>query len=294
MQVFDVNNWRQLERFSRFRWIYRGQNHQKYDLRTTLERCLRRAGVETTKYREVEEALIREFRRAYHQYAAHVPDAKHRMEWLALMQHHGAPTRLLDFSHSLYVATYFAVEEANDDDPNGFTEVWAVNAPWAAQQSAINLEAAGHHSDVIEKFLRNPLYDEGREEHAMSLFFDDDKQVRLACPVNPSRHNERLRTQKGIFLIAGSMEHSFMDNLVTMSGFDDAKNIVVIKIPNSLRLSFLKRLHEINIGRTSLFPGLDGFARSLCVFSPAYHMKSQWIKRKSNGQWVVNPAKLPF
>ena len=34
-----------------------------------------------------------------------------RLEWLALMQHYGAPTRLLDFTRSPYVACFFALEE---------------------------------------------------------------------------------------------------------------------------------------------------------------------------------------
>jgi hypothetical protein len=39
-----------------------------------------------------------------------------------LIQHHGGPTRLLDFTHSFYVAAFFALERATED-----VAVWAVN-----------------------------------------------------------------------------------------------------------------------------------------------------------------------
>lgn len=58
----------------------------------------------------------------------HVPEDV--IEWLALMQHFGAPTRLLDFTQSPYVATYFAVEDATED-----SVIWAVNESWVRNQA---------------------------------------------------------------------------------------------------------------------------------------------------------------
>src|SRR6058998_3676205 len=37
------------------------------------------------------------------------------LEWLALMQHYGAPTGLLDFTRSFWIALFFAFEEAESD-----------------------------------------------------------------------------------------------------------------------------------------------------------------------------------
>ena len=81
------------------------------------------------------------FRRAYYQYAQHIPASESVIEWISLMQHHGAPTRLLDFTYSIYVAAYFALESADSD-----CAVWAVRAPWALEQSVRIFRRVGKRS----------------------------------------------------------------------------------------------------------------------------------------------------
>src|SRR3989304_1877564 len=73
-----------------------------------------------------------------------------------IMQHYGAPTRLLDFTYSVYVAAYFAVEEAEDD-----CVVWAVDGPWVLQPSGALLRSGGKTG--TSKMLKP--------------FIDDDEQV---------------------------------------------------------------------------------------------------------------------
>jgi len=105
--IDELNELNKLNKFKdeegKIRWIFRGD--KKYDdeeasIKSSLERffCLER--IEPGKKRkEVEDELIREFKRAYHQYAYHLPDPDSTVEWLSLMQHHGAPTRLVDFTY---------------------------------------------------------------------------------------------------------------------------------------------------------------------------------------------------
>ena len=66
------------------------------------------------------------------QYGVDLPVDGETDEWLALMRHHGAPTRLLDFTYSPYVAAYFAFEDA---EPRDSVAIWAVNTSWCAEAS---------------------------------------------------------------------------------------------------------------------------------------------------------------
>ena len=63
-----------------------------------------------------------EFQRRAHHYLNDVPPLGECIEWLALIQHYSGPTRLLDFTHSPYVAAFFAMEKAEHD-----AVVWAID-----------------------------------------------------------------------------------------------------------------------------------------------------------------------
>ena len=92
-------------------WLFRGCQRAKWDLETSLERHV----PSDQKSSQAEGFLLREFKRRADVYlnANQVPETT--IEWLALMQHFGAPTRLLDMTKSPYVAAYFAVESVTSN-----------------------------------------------------------------------------------------------------------------------------------------------------------------------------------
>ena len=113
MRRIDVNEPRPLDRIAKEAGplvAFRGhcttpkQTDFEPALTTGLERACLLADGSLTRAPEHEKGIIREFRRRAHHY---LPDATllgDSLELLALMQHHGAPTRLLDWTYSLYVA----------------------------------------------------------------------------------------------------------------------------------------------------------------------------------------------
>src|SRR5437016_3319598 len=111
-KVKKLKCWTEIGDFAEQDWIFRGEARAQWNPKTSFDRCCDRNAIKRKDRPTLEKRLVREFRRTYHLYAQHVPDQESTLEWLALMQHHGAPTRLLDFSYSIYVAAYFALENA--------------------------------------------------------------------------------------------------------------------------------------------------------------------------------------
>jgi hypothetical protein len=109
------------------------------------------------------------------------------------------------------------------------------------------------------------------------LFFEEP-YVHAAWPINAFRLSERLRIQRGAFLIPGDVSTSFMANLRGLPGYESPRHVVKIVIPYELRLRALDRLFTMGISRSSLFPGLDGFAKSLGVYHSAFN-REPWIRK---------------
>jgi len=254
----DLKSWVRTTLKSDDGFVYRGQK-VAWPLSTSLERaCQKPDGVLSDDAPDLEKSCIREFRRRVHHYVRDVPRSSQRFELLALMQHHGAPTRLLDWTYSLEIATYFALAHAVDD-PKDDVAVWIVNDTWC-KETAIQMLAKTRTPEQLA-LISQPI--EYKHEPRLARILLDDPVVPFVFPINPFRLNPRLTLQKGVFLCTGDVKKSFEENLCSLEDHHIKKNVLKFTLKHSCRQDAARRLFDLNISDASLFPGLDGFARSL-------------------------------
>jgi hypothetical protein len=256
-----LGKWDDIQRYAKPGWFFRGQRSANWELSTSFDRFCDRRNISYDKRPDLENRLFREFRRTYHLYAQHIPDQRAIVEWLSLMQHHGAPTRLLDFTYSIYIAAYFATETADGD-----SAVWAIDGPWALARAAESLRAAGKPAADVNRMLEP--FQEGDEKVVANLFFAEP-YVCCSLPMNAFRLNERLRIQQGAFFIPGNVSRPFMENLAALTT-DADDHLIKIVIPETEGRTAPQRLFSMGVSRTSLFPGIDGYAQSLAVWNPVF------------------------
>jgi hypothetical protein len=168
------------------------------------------------------------------------------------MRHFGAPTRLLDWTYSFFVALYFACEQAKASQE---CTIWALDSKWCR-----------HRSEELAPSIRSgdSTWPPPTVDQLVSFMH------RLSClnepfvyPVNPFYLNERLVVQQGVFTWPGTIRVSFEENLVAMG--DTHNNIYKIDIAPKAVRACLYELHRMNISRATLYPGLDGFSSSLNI-----------------------------
>jgi hypothetical protein len=234
------------------RWIFRGQKLAKWGLETSLERTVRRFGHPSTLTPTIEDGVIRRFQRQTHHYTVDVPKKDSLLEWLSLMQHHGAPTRLQDWTYSFFVACFFAIEDTEED-----AAIWALDRT-VTDPAVLQSVPSGARSCIDETG-----YIDTRA--CFAEIFKRNPAVPMVSPVNPFRVNQRLVIQQGIFLCPGDVASSFEENLAAVLPRPPHQSLRKLVIDGSaqVRTELLWQLQRMNMNRATLFPGLDGFAASL-------------------------------
>jgi hypothetical protein len=246
------------------RWIFRGQPDARWGLQPSIERLALPDG--TTRF-SAERFIRREFRRRAHHYLSQLPEPHDELAWLALMRHHGAPSRLLDWTRSPYVAAHFAAVNAA---PDAAFMIWAVDQVellrLARKEIIERAPALGagliDSSDELRKW---PQFVSSRANFNKVFLQQGDGPPIIVAPVEPFHTSERMTVQQGLFLCSNSLSLRFEQSLAWLlgRGEGEATRLIRFEIMPQVRAPLLTELDRMNITEATLFPGLDGFARSL-------------------------------
>lgn len=222
-------------------YLFRGQAKASWPLRPSLLRFLGNE-VSAAEAIEVEGMILSEFKSQSHLYWDQEQPGEDRRpwEWWALMQHHGVPTRLLDWTSSPYVGLYFAVESEWEEDGVVFV---------------------AHPMTLLYSGPGAP----GEEEDTIGGLVKDDEAPPWVYPFHAPRLSDRMAAQQGHFTMCANVlgdQGEIIPDVCVQPPWDDDNALRVI-VRASDKPRFLMQLRAMNVTGRSLFPGPDGFGRSL-------------------------------
>lgn len=290
----DFDSWQHLlQRISAVKntLVWRGQRIYDWTLTTSLNRKLDLVDPEKSKDRlQLENSAIGYFMDRVAGILEDVPDEHDLLAWLALMQHYGAPTRLLDWSLSPFVAVYFAYEQPSDED----SAMYALNyylarrinvavlfpAPWD-YLGAVASNSTDTEGNTTTHYPTRSLYRRDRENEILRWAI----QTRSRCPLPtmPLQQDARMAAQQTILTLMGNPDAevdqwfdkeqwTFPERMPggPIAGTDSTiwplehpgQLLQKIRLRKEWRGDALKSLELMGITASSLFPGLDGIGRA--------------------------------
>jgi hypothetical protein len=225
-------------------YAFRGLAFDNQDLSNSLLR-LAGTGAEITT---LELSLLRNFRKYAHDNPASGVDSI--WHWLALAQHHGLPTRLVDWTYSPLVALHFATEHPFDYHQDGV--VWCMNFVEANTRLPRRLRAIldDEHSDTFTVEMLHKF--------ATLRAFDALAREPFVVFLEPPSLDTRILNQFALFsLMPGATTR--LDEWL-LSHPELCRRVIV---PAELKWEVRDKLDQANINERTLFPGLDGLSRWL-------------------------------
>jgi FRG domain-containing protein len=207
-------------------YLFRGHSKSEWELTPSIGRGKKRTGL-FFSWERFEQGLLSVLKRQAQPHLKNIPAGD--LQWITVAQHHGLPTRLLDWSTSPLVALYFCVE----NNPKFDGSVWCFT-PFISYLS---------DHELINSLKINSI---GR--------------------IEPFHLSPRVSAQQSCFTIhpLPKSNESFKSiRQVILEKPDSSMKLQEIKISARFKKKIRHELNEVGINRYSLFPDLDGLCSHL-------------------------------
>jgi hypothetical protein len=253
---------------------FRGQENATWELAPSV---FRRIDGELV-YGESEPTIVSDFKLRH---ATSQKDMYDSLDWLCLMQHHGCPTRILDFTENVLIALYFAVRDNDRENGNagalfvlnsiklnyktagGGTRLCAGDLPcWLRSQQAedttldaLSIEIATSRPGDLSQFT--------------ALLNEDRKKLAeyLALPIAawPRAIHDRMIRQQSVFAVFGGSYAAQDRDIPTPKALEEFNESLPIgwkflkkyEIPANRKEPIRRDLRSVGIHVASLFPEME-------------------------------------
>ena len=256
MAVERIGSWRELDDAVAAAGVTNAQAHS-----SLVFRGLARASYSNVSslarlgddYHALERHLIRNFRK----YAHRERPGPTLWDWLSLAQHHGLPTRLLDWTYSPYVALHFVTADLRRYDEDGVV--------WLVDYVRVHERVPGALRGALEREGANLFTPELLAEAAPTIdALEELGDGPFALFLEPPSLDQRIVNQYALFSLVSDVRLPLDGWLEQHAGL--ARRVVV---PAELKWEVRDKLDQANVTERVLFPGLDGLSRWLArYYSP--------------------------
>jgi hypothetical protein len=266
-----IVNWAEFEVIANQAWpsperkqyFFRGQADSSWPLKPSLARVVPPGSMKAEELDELQQEAMGFF-------CAHVnapengnggllsPPPEHGIDWAGVMQHHRAPTLLLDWSYSPFVAAYFAVAALDHWEKDG--------AVWFFDESLVN------STTNIEMHIK-----------ALRTKTPGDPSLRMYGSYCSAYPNARMKAQHSLFTWCRSVDKThdeIIDDVLcrfkiagrnaagAMLGLPDGQEQYgQLIIPAALKREILRELAvRMGISGETIYTGLDGIGQAVAEF----------------------------
>lgn len=171
------------------------------------------------------------------------------LDSITLMQHYGAPTRLLDWTLSPWVACYFAVQSPGNQKEDA--AIWSFNSKELRQRNAGQHEQANRRR--FDLLTDAASVEDWAMEALEGVSYVDIFRYKYANP--------QMSAQQSLFTISSKLGENH--DIALANGLPEPWQTLKIIIPAAHKQKVMQRLFAMNVSGLALFPTLDGVGRSI-------------------------------
>jgi len=227
---------------------YRGVSDATFELKPKI---YRKSGFEAVRKFSRSKSNEDEIRRGFKSSAMQLMSEPHipadEKSWYFLMQHYGAPTRLLDWTDGAILGLFFAVRDLTKPRD---AAVWVLDPSWLNEKA---------FEDDESSCLTGILLPEWKETDPwFPTPFEDTLHPKMPVALDPPHVARRVSVQRSHFTIHGT-DKDGLDRLVK----EKDSRLTKIVIGERGIISILNDLETCGIVETTVFPDLEGLSREL-------------------------------